>query len=258
MPPPASFEDLVAEGAAVATEGWDFSWLEGRATEERPTWGYSRMLVDRLSTAGAALDVQTGGGEVFAEALSRASDRPRRVVATEGWAPNAAVARRNLRRCAGSVVISPDHAPLPLADGAFDLVSSRHPVSVVWGEMARVLARGGTYFSQQVGAGSNRELTDFMMGPQPVGDARRPEVAVRGAASAGLVVVDLRHQTLRAEFHDVGAVTYFLRKVLWTVPGFTVEGYRHRLAALHEEIQRHGPFVTHVHRFLIEARRPDG
>jgi hypothetical protein len=258
MSPPASFDDLVAEGASVATDGWDFSWLEGRATEERPTWGYSRILVDRLSVASAALDVQTGGGEVFAEALSQLSVTPRLLAATEGWTPNAAIAQRNLHRFAGSVVISPDDAPLPFADDAFDLVSSRHPVSVVWGVIARVLTRGGTYLSQQVGAGSNRELTDFMMGPQPVRDARSPEVAVHGAESAGLVVVDLRHETLRTEFYDVGAVTYFLRKVLWTVPGFTVEGYGDRLAALHEQIERDGPFVTHARRFLIEARRQDG
>ena len=30
------FDDLVAEGAAVPLQGWDFSWFEGRATEERP------------------------------------------------------------------------------------------------------------------------------------------------------------------------------------------------------------------------------
>jgi hypothetical protein len=50
---------------------------------------------------------------------------------------------------------------------------------------------------------------------------------------------------------------YFLRKVPWTVPDFTVEKYRHRLAALHEQIQREGPFQAHAERFLIEARKPN-
>ena len=57
-------------------------------------------------------------------------------------------------------------------------------------------------------------------------------------------------------FNDVGAVVYFLRKVLWTVPGFTVEGYRDRLRRLHEQIQAEGPFVAHAQRVLIEARKP--
>lgn len=213
------------------------------------------MLVDRLSDAGAALDVQTGGGEVFAESLSRARRFPPMVAATESWAPNAEMARWNLLPFGASVEMSPDNGPLPFADGSFDLISSRHPVMVAWDEIARVLTRGGTYFSQQVGAGSNRELSDFMMGPQPDSRARSPELAVSRAESAGLVVVDLREETLRTEFYDVGAVTFFLRKVLWTVPGFTVDAYLDRLTALHEEIERHGPFVAHARRFLIEVRK---
>ena len=51
-----SFEDLVAEADAVSVDGWDFSWLDGRATEQRPTWGYQRLMADRLATAHAALD----------------------------------------------------------------------------------------------------------------------------------------------------------------------------------------------------------
>ena len=65
-----SFEELVAEGAAVPTEGWDFSWFEGRATEARPSWGYAKSLGRRLAGAGSALDIQTGGGEVLHFALA--------------------------------------------------------------------------------------------------------------------------------------------------------------------------------------------
>ena len=57
-------------------------------------------------------------------------------------------------------------------------------------------------------------------------------------------------------FDDIGAVVYFLRLVIWIVPGFTVERYRDRLRALHEQIQRDGPFVAHASRFLIEATKP--
>jgi membrane protein DedA with SNARE-associated domain len=55
-------------------------------------------------------------------------------------------------------------------------------------------------------------------------------------------------------FSDVAAVVVFLRKVIWTVPGFTVEAYRERLAELHDSIERHGPFVAHAQRFLLAAR----
>ncbi len=70
------FERLAAEAMGAPIEGWDFSWLEGRATEERPPWGYERLLADRLSDASSLCDVDTGGGEVLAEALRSADRRP--------------------------------------------------------------------------------------------------------------------------------------------------------------------------------------
>lgn len=250
-----SFEDLVTEGEAEPTEGWDFSWFQGRATEQRPSWGYARSLASRVATVGAVLDVQTGGGEVLAEVLGRAGP-PAVVAATESWPPNAALARKRLAPFGADVREVADEEALPFAEAGFDLVASRHPTVVIWDEIARVLRPGGTYFSQQVGAGSNRELTDFMMGPQPVSGRRSPEVAATEAQRAGLEVVDLRHESLEVRFGDVGAVVYFLRKVLWTVPGFSVDRYRDRLLAMHQQIEHHGSFVSHAQRFLIEARRP--
>jgi hypothetical protein len=105
---------------------------------------------------------------------------------------------------------------------------------------------------------SNRELYDFMMGPQPANASWSPQIAAADAAEAGLDVVDLREQALRVEFFDVGAVVYFLRKVLWTVPGFSVAGYREPLARMHEHILANGAFVCHSQRFLIEVRKPSG
>lgn len=256
MTRPGTFQELVAEGAAEPVEGWDFSWFDGRATEERPTWGYSGLLSQRLGGARAALDVQTGGGEVLAGALRASANVPDTVAATESWPPNAVLAHRALAPVRGAVVLADDAGGLPFATGTFDLVSSRHPTVAVWPEIGRVLARGGTYLSQQVGPGTNRELTDFMMGPQPVHPGRRPDRAVTAAGAAGLEVIDLQEQALRVEFFDVGAVVYFLRKVLWTVPGFTVAGYAEPIARMHAHIGEHGSFVCHAQRFLIEARKP--
>jgi hypothetical protein len=109
-----------------------------------------------------------------------------------------------------------------------------------------------------VGPSSVFELVEFFRGPQPaeVRNGRHPDHARRDATAAGLEVVDLRTARLRIEFHDVGAVVWFLRKVIWMVPGFTVAAYRDRLRALHELIGAEGPFVAHSARYLIEARKP--
>jgi SAM-dependent methyltransferase len=253
---PAAFDDLLNEADAAPITGWDFSWLIGRATEERPWWEYSRLAAQEASTASALLDLQTGGGEVLAEILTRAVARPELLAATEAWPPNLARARRNLARFGVSVEEVAEDADLPFDSGTFELVLSRHPVEVRWDEVNRVLMTGGMYLAQHVGAGSNRELTEFLMGRQPASGRRSPERAVDDARAAGLSVLDIRSANLRVEFFDVGAVVYFLRMVVWTVPGFSVESYRDRLLDLHRLIHRDGSFVSHARRFLIEAVKP--
>ncbi len=252
---PQTFDELVAEAAAAPVEGWDFSWLDGRATEERPSWGYQRLMSRRLANASAAVDLQTGGGEV----LAGAQRFPATMAATESWPPNAARATQLLHPRGVVVVAMPDHPPLPFADEAFDLVTSRHPNSVWWTEVARVLRRGGSYLAQQLGPATMIELTEFFLGPTPnKGVEYSPDVQREQATAAGLEVLDLRYERLRAEFFDIAAVVYFLRKVIWTVPGFTVEKYRERLYELHTRIEADGPFVAHSSRVLVEAGKPSG
>ena len=247
------FHDLVAEADAVSVAGWDFGWLAGRASEQRPSWGYAAAMADRLATANRALDIDTGGGEV----LNEAAVLPPVMVATESWPPNLARASASLSPRGVGLVQTANAASLPLRDSMFDLVTSRHPVKVWWGEVARVLAPGGTYFAQHVGPASAVEVTEWFMGPQPdAWEHRRPETDREEATDAGLSIVDLRHERLRMEFLDVGAMIYFLRKVIWIVPGFTVERYEQRLKALHDHIAANGPFVAHSSRFLIEAAKP--
>jgi SAM-dependent methyltransferase len=241
------FDALVAEAESVPLEGWDFSWFEGRATEQRASWGYAGQVADRLTRATAALDVQTGGGEVFAYAVGNVTGKL--LVATEAWPPNVGFAAHTLAPFGGRVVASDG---IPFRDATFDLVTSRHPVSTPWSEIARVLRPGGIFLSQQIGAGSNRELSEAMMGPLPPPVRHHPEQA---AEAAGLEVLQVCDERLRLEFYDIAAVAHFLRKVIWTVPGFEIAKYRERLRAVHDEITAKGKFISYARRVLIEARR---
>lgn len=192
-----------------------------------------------MSRAHKVLDLQTGGGEV----TSSVPVRPPVLVATEHWPPNVPIARSNL-----PFVVQT--RGVPFASDTFDLVISRHPTWTDWPEIALVLAPGGTYLSQQVGTGSGREVIEYFLGPQQPDNGRDPATAVAAAEAVGLEVLDVRAESLRAEFFDVVAVIVYLRKVVWLVPDFSVEKYREALARMPM------PFVSHTERFLIEARKP--
>lgn len=246
-----TYDELVAEAEAADVTGWGFGWLEGRATEERPPWGYARRLAERLSEVQSALDIDTGGGEVVGEAPAL----PSRMVVTEGWPPNAERAR-SLLAPRGVQVVETADGPLPFPDESFELVTSRHPVRPAWEEIRRVLVPGGHYFAQHVGPGSAFELIEVFLGPLP--DQRRgrdPDREAAEAERAGLVVEDLQTARCRMEFYDVGAIVWILRKCVWWVPDFSVAKYDEKLRALDAQLRDGEPFVAHSTRHLIDARR---
>ena len=104
-----TFEELVDEAAGVDVSGWRFDWLDGRATEQRPPWGYSRLLASRLAGVKSALDIDTGGGEIIAGV----PHLPPRMAVTEGWRPNVERARRLLAPRGVAVVFLDQGRPLP-------------------------------------------------------------------------------------------------------------------------------------------------
>jgi SAM-dependent methyltransferase len=247
-----SFDDLVAEAATVDVSGWDFSWLHGRATEERPPWGYARLVAARLAQVGSALDIDTGGGEVLAEMPTL----PARMCVTEGWPPNIERARQLLGPRGVEVTTVGTDDQLPFPDATFELVISRHPVRPDWAEIARVLTDGGAYLAQHIGPASAFELIEYFLGPlHAERGGRDPQRAVAAAESAGLAVVDLRKARCRMEFFDVGAVVYILRKCVWWVQDFSVDRYLDTLKRLDAQIRAEGPFVSYSSRYLIEAHR---
>lgn len=243
----------MAEASAADVSGWGFGWLDGRATEERPPWGYARMLAKRLSQVPSALDLDTGGGEVVAEA----SMLPPTMVVTEAWAPNAERARQRLSSRGVRVVETPVGS-LPFADGSFDLVTSRHPVRPDWAEIRRVLRPGGHYFAQHVGPASAFELIERFLGPlTEERSGRDPMREVAAAEQQGLVVEQLQRARCRMEFYDVGAIVWILRKCVWWVPDFSVEKYADTLYELDAQMRDGHPVTAHSTRHLIDARAPE-
>lgn len=248
-----NFDELVAEAERAPVGTWDFNWLAGRATEERPSWRYFDRVVERTIGISTLLELQAGMGAMIGNLPSM----PAFSVATEGFPPSVVVAAPRLRsRGVHLVVTSQTYPALPFADESFELVICRHPVEVWWAEIARVLQPGGAYLAQHVGPHSLRSLSEFLMGPLPASSGRDPLQEKRDAEQAGLEVLRMDGERPAAVFYDVGAVVYFLRLVPWIVPDFSVTKYREALFALHHVIEGEGAFETAASRTLIEATKP--
>lgn len=246
------FDELVAEAATADVSGWGFDWLNGRATEERPPWGYAKLLADRLRHVQSALDLDTGGGEVLAESATF----PPRMFATESWPSNVRRARELLGQRGVQVVETVADAPLPFPGETFELVTARHPVRPDWTEIHRVLVPGGSYLAQHVGPASVFKLIEHFLGPLPEERrVRHPQCESAAAQDAGLVVTGLRTARCRMEFYDVGTVVWILRKCVWWVPDFSAEKYLDKLVELDERMRSGEPVIAHSTRHLIEAQR---
>lgn len=246
------FDVLVAQARQADVDGWGFDWLDGRATEERPPWGYARLLAQRLTQVRSALDLDTGGGEVLMEMPSF----PPLMCATESWPPNARRAAAQLAPRGVQVVRTMQGGPLPFSDAGFELVCARHPVDPDWQEIHRVLQPGACYFAQHVGPASAFELIEYFLGPLPrERRLRDPRDEADHARAAGLTVTDLRTAKCRMVFHDVGAIIWILRKCVWWVPDFSVDRYQAQLRELDRQMRQGIPFVAHSTRHLIQARR---
>jgi len=243
-----TFEALVDEAARAPVGTWDFGWLDGRATEERPSWRFFDLVAARAGRVRSLLDIECGVGHMLADLPSL----PPLAVGVEAWPPSRRIAAPRFA-ARGAHLVAAAASALPLAGNSFDLVTSRHPVAPAWREIARALRPGGTYLAQHVGPHSLRELAEFLRGPLGGSSHRDPESERRAAVDAGLTVRDLRSERTSVVFFDIGAVVYFLRLVVWTVPDFTVARHRARLRDLHEVIVRDGRFETVSSRTLIEA-----
>ena len=241
-----TFDHLVDEAAGVSITGWEFAWLDGRAVGSDPSWSYPGLTRPLLRRAGSMLDLDTGGGELLAEL----APLPGHTVAVESWAPNVAVARDRLTPFGVSVVTE-----LPGGEEEFDLVLSRHgrlPAE----DIARLLRRGGTLLTQQVGSDDLADLNAELGAPPPYPHDWTAETAVAALRTAGLEVTDMREERPPLTFRDIGALVYQLRAVPWQVRDFSLRKYDRALRRIDAMIRTYGQFTVTAHRFLIQASRP--
>jgi SAM-dependent methyltransferase len=235
--------------------GWDFSYLAGRMHQEQAPWSYTARAAALLDGSSCVLDLGTGGGERL---LGLRGHWPPRLTATEDYPPNLRLATQRLAPLGVRVVPVrlADDAPMPFADGEFDLVLDRHS-AFNWNEVARVLARGGMFLTQQVhGRWAEDLLAAF--GATPQWPDATPEKYVPALEATGLSIVDVREWTGRLWFTDVGAIVYYLKAVPWLVPGFSVRTHARALLGLEEQRRAGRELAFTAPTYLIGARKAAG
>lgn len=259
-----SLDDLLTEALRHPVQGWDFRWLRGQGRfEESPLpWEYNELVQSRKKTSPDLLDLGTGGGE----RLATFAPHPVRTVATESYAPNVPVAGRNLTPF-GIQVIRISSVPdnnrqsgtdlvpgLPFRDESFHLVINRNEAFVAR-EVARVLARGGTFLTEQSGTAEIPPILKLLGLPIPRPEGRPWDLpfAIDQVDRAGLTVTGSGAADFEMVFHDVGALVWYLRMAPWTAPGFSPERQRLRLEELHSRVQREGRLRIPRDAFWLEA-----
>jgi hypothetical protein len=236
----------------IPFSGWDFSRLEGRVHQDPEPWSYQERVIRRITGASAVLDMDTGGGERL---LSLRPYWPARVIATESYPPNVAVARERLSRLGVAVVQAGREMDqtLPFRDGAFDLILNRHG-AFKSSEIDRLLMPSGIFVTQQV---HDLDLFDLQMAfavarQEPQNTLER---CVLQLESDGLHIIDAQDWTGKTSFTDVGAVVYFLKAIPWIVPGFSVDTHLAALLALQVRLERGQSLTFTIQRFLVEAEK---
>jgi SAM-dependent methyltransferase len=248
-----SFVRLVAEAQRQEFRGWDFSFIDGRWRESSTSWDYRQIVLGHLGRANSMLDMGTGGGEF----LSSLRPLPAETCATEGFPRNLPLARARLEPLGVEVLETLPGDRLPVEDARFDLVMNRHE-SFSAHEVHRVLRPGGRFVTQQVGGRDNVRLNQLLGAREEREfDAWTLDSAVQQLEDAGLRFVEGHQEFPETVFFDVGAVVFYLRAIPWQIADFTVEKYRERLAALHDQIQADGCVAVTSHRFHVEARKEE-
>lgn len=229
--------------------GWDFSYLKGKMTEEKPPWDYKSIAKEYLSKSRSVLDMGTGGGEIFASL----APFPPHTVAIEGFHPNYLLAKQKLERLGVKVVYVHETSQLPFKPEEFDLVLNRHSGINVH-EIARVLSKGGIFLTQQVDGTSNIDLMRIF-GVNPKWPDSTLEINEKKFEEAGFTILEKQNWEGKTIFGSVSALVYYLKSIPWTVPDFSVHKYLEELKKLQEKTNEGGELSFSNKRYLIVARK---
>ena len=231
---------------AGTLEGWVLEFEPDYLGPELP-WKYEQRAKELAAQAHDLVDLGTGGGEVLSRILEGVSAR---AYAVEEWQVNAPVAHRALAHRA--TVLRASSERLPFRDHSFDLVLSRHE-AIDPAEIARVLAPGGRFLTQQVVPEHLCELQQIF--PEITRYPDHFNEYQEGLRIAGLRIDDARICFTKVRFRELGHLVYHLTIAPWLLPHFTVESCRPQLEDLERQLREQGGLTFTSGNYIIEASR---
>ncbi len=230
-------------------EGWDFSYIKNRWITEKPDWNYDNLAKDLIKNSKSVLDMETGGGERF----STFGPFPKKVVATEGYKPNIAIAKKNLEPLGVKIVEVLDASKLPFEDEEFDLIINRHG-SFNAKEVFRILKKGGIFLTQQVSGDYAEDLIKKFNTKRKFADWNIEKAKIE-LEQAEFKIELFRDWKGKMKFSDVGAIVYFLNAIPWTVPGFSVKRDFDNLKKLQKYLDNGNQLEFKQAMFLIKCKK---
>jgi SAM-dependent methyltransferase len=247
------FDRLISDALSRPYSGWDFSFLGDRWKTSEPSWDYPALARKRMLVVKSMLDLDTGGGELFS---SFAPFTPH-TWATESYPPNIPIAKQRLEPLGVKVISEYSDAAIPLPSASLDLVIDRHG-SYSESELMRLLKPGGIFLTEQVGGKNCFRLNELLQDePEFMYSYWTRDLITHQLTDAGFELHSVQEEFPPAEFADIGAVVFYLRIITWQVADFSVEKYRDKLFAIHQNIQASGPLQVNDHRILVEAHKPN-
>jgi len=243
-------EKWLAEEAATF-QGWDFSHLDGRTTEEDLPWNYLEIIRGHLRPEHRLLDMGTGGGEF----LLSLEHPYKKTCVTEAFPPNAKLCMERLAPLGITVRQISSDCAIPYCDEEFDIVLNRHE-SFDAKEVFRVLKSDGVFITQQVGGENNRGLSELLIDGFSSSFISHDLAANCSILNnAGFSVIQSGEYYPKLRFVDVGAVVYFAKIIEWEFPGFSVNRCFDALLGLQKIIEEKEYIESREHRFFLVCKK---
>ena len=246
-------EEWLKEEKMAHIQGWDFSHIYGRYSEEENLpWDFRTVINKYLKNNMKLLDMETGGGE-FLLSLNHPKHNTSSI---EGYQPNVELCKKVLLPLGIDFKKADGDEKLPFENKYFDIITNRHGAYNV-AELKRVLKKNGIFITQQVGAENDRELVEILLPKYK--DLPYAEhylnIKQQEISEQGFEILESGETFQPIKFFDTGALVWFAKIIEWEFPNFSVESHLDNLYKIQEIIEANGVVKGRIHRFYIVGKK---